>query len=75
MLGDNDLFDAQLDGGSEEELEIEEEESLDAIRAAVKQKAKQKVRKETQVILCLLFLVLSNQYLPILAVWGVFLPK
>ncbi|XP_047664004.1 claspin isoform X2 [Tachysurus fulvidraco] len=37
LLGDNDLFDAQLE---EEVMEEEDEESLDAIRAAVKKKAK-----------------------------------
>lgn len=41
LLGDNDLFDAQLE---EEVMEEEDEESLDAIRGAVKKKAKNKVR-------------------------------
>ncbi|XP_062846526.1 claspin [Trichomycterus rosablanca] len=41
MLGDNDLFDAQLEDEISEG-EMEEEESLDAIRNAVKQKAKHK---------------------------------
>ncbi|XP_067282773.1 claspin isoform X2 [Pseudorasbora parva] len=38
LLGDSDLFDAQL----EEDSEHEEEESLDAIRSAVKKKTKHK---------------------------------
>ncbi|XP_058233503.1 claspin isoform X3 [Hemibagrus wyckioides] len=43
LLGDNDLFDAQLDDDmTEEVMEDEEEESLDAIRAVVKKKAKNK---------------------------------
>ncbi|KAK3512132.1 hypothetical protein QTP70_031248 [Hemibagrus guttatus] len=43
LLGDNDLFDAQLEEDmTEEVMEEEEEESLDAIRAAVKKKAKNK---------------------------------
>ncbi|XP_016365385.1 claspin-like isoform X1 [Sinocyclocheilus rhinocerous] len=42
LLGDSDLFDAQLEEDSEPQLEGEEEESLDAIRSAVKKKAKQK---------------------------------
>lgn len=44
LLGDSDLFDAQLEEDSEPQLEDEEEESLDAIRSAVKKKAKHKVR-------------------------------
>ncbi|KAG1941170.1 claspin-like isoform X2 [Pimephales promelas] len=40
LLGDSDLFDAQLEEDSEEE----EEESLDAIRSAMKKKAKHKPR-------------------------------
>ncbi|TSK31325.1 Claspin [Bagarius yarrelli] len=40
LLADNDLFDAQLEDDKDEVME--EEESLDAIRAAVKQKAKNK---------------------------------
>ncbi|XP_077096497.1 claspin isoform X2 [Siphateles boraxobius] len=40
LLGDSDLFDAQL----EEDSEDEDEESLDAIRSAVKKKAKHKPR-------------------------------
>lgn len=43
LLGDSDLFDAQLEEDSDPQLEGEEEESLDAIRAAVKKKAKHKV--------------------------------
>lgn len=43
LLGDSDLFDAQLEEDSEHQLEGEEEESLDAIRSAVKKKAKHKV--------------------------------
>ncbi|XP_051519780.1 claspin-like isoform X2 [Myxocyprinus asiaticus] len=39
LLGDPDLFDAQLEDDSEQQLE---EESLDAIRSAVKKKAKRK---------------------------------
>ncbi|XP_052389192.1 claspin isoform X2 [Carassius gibelio] len=42
LLGDSDLFDAQLEEDSEEQLE--EEESLDAIRSAVKKKARHKPR-------------------------------
>ncbi|XP_052439173.1 claspin isoform X1 [Carassius gibelio] len=42
LLGDSDLFDAQLEEDSEPQLEGEEEESLDAIRSAVKKKAKHK---------------------------------
>ncbi|XP_050993562.1 claspin isoform X2 [Labeo rohita] len=42
LLGDSDLFDAQLEEDSEHQLEGEEEESLDAIRSAVKKKAKHK---------------------------------
>lgn len=42
LLADNDLFDAQLEEDTAEGV-IEEEESLDAIRAAVKKKAKNKV--------------------------------
>ncbi|XP_043073413.1 claspin isoform X2 [Puntigrus tetrazona] len=42
LLGDSDLFDAQLEEDSEAQLEGEEEESLDAIRTAVKKKAKRK---------------------------------
>lgn len=42
LLGDSDLFDAQLEEDSEPQLE--DEESLDAIRSAVKKKAKHKVR-------------------------------
>ncbi|KAM9494718.1 claspin [Clarias gariepinus] len=42
LLGDNDLFDAQLEEDDLTEVVIEEEESLDAIRAAVKKKAKNK---------------------------------
>lgn len=42
LLGDSDLFDAQLEEDSEHQLEEEEEESLDAIRSAVKKKAKYK---------------------------------
>lgn len=46
LLGDNDLFDAQLDDDmAEEVMEDKEEESLDAIRAAVRKKAKNKVRE------------------------------
>ncbi|MCI4392166.1 hypothetical protein PGIGA_G00142770 [Pangasianodon gigas] len=41
LLGDNDLFDAQLEEDETEGM-MEEEESLDAIRAAVKKKAKNK---------------------------------
>ncbi|KAF4074075.1 hypothetical protein AMELA_G00250600 [Ameiurus melas] len=41
LLGDSDLFDAQLEEDEEEGM-MEEEESLDAIRAAVKKKAKNK---------------------------------
>ncbi|XP_016341535.1 claspin-like [Sinocyclocheilus anshuiensis] len=44
LLGDSDLFDAQLEEDSERQLESEEEESLDAIRSAVKKKAKHKPR-------------------------------
>ncbi|XP_016426116.1 claspin-like isoform X2 [Sinocyclocheilus rhinocerous] len=44
LLGDSDLFDAQLEEDSEQQLESEEEESLDAIRSAVKKKAKHKPR-------------------------------
>uniref|UniRef100_A0A8C2L0W2 Claspin n=1 Tax=Cyprinus carpio TaxID=7962 RepID=A0A8C2L0W2_CYPCA len=44
LLGDSDLFDAQLEEDSEQQLEGEEEESLDAIRSAVKKKAKHKPR-------------------------------
>ncbi|CAM4630456.1 unnamed protein product [Leuciscus chuanchicus] len=40
LLGDSDLFDAQLEEDSEEE----DEESLDAIRSAVKKKAKHRPR-------------------------------
>lgn len=43
LLGDSDLFDAQLDEDSEQHLEEEDEESLNAIRSAVKKKAKRKV--------------------------------
>ncbi len=46
LLGDSDLFDAQLEEDSEPQLEGEEEESLDAIRSAVKKKAKHKVRTD-----------------------------
>ncbi|XP_056596727.1 claspin isoform X1 [Triplophysa dalaica] len=42
LLGDSDLFDAQLDEDSEQHLEDEDEESLNAIRSAVKKKAKRK---------------------------------
>ncbi|XP_073678088.1 claspin [Garra rufa] len=42
LLGDSDLFDAQLEEDSDHQLEGEEEESLDAIRSAVKKKAKHK---------------------------------
>ncbi|XP_072531008.1 claspin isoform X2 [Salminus brasiliensis] len=42
LLGDNDLFDAQLEDDSADG-EMEEAESLDAIRDAVKQKAKHKL--------------------------------
>ncbi|XP_059365436.1 claspin-like isoform X1 [Carassius carassius] len=42
LLGDSNLFDAQLEEDSEEQLE--EEESLDAIRSAVKKKARRKPR-------------------------------
>uniref|UniRef100_A0A8C1T5T3 Claspin n=1 Tax=Cyprinus carpio TaxID=7962 RepID=A0A8C1T5T3_CYPCA len=42
LLGDSDLFDTQLEEDSDPQLEGEEEESLDAIRAAVKKKAKHK---------------------------------
>lgn len=41
LLGDSDLFDAQLEDDS-----LDEEESLDAIRSAVKKKAKHKVSAE-----------------------------
>ncbi|KAF5889381.1 claspin isoform X2 [Clarias magur] len=40
LLGDNDLFDAQLEEDDMTEEVMEEEESLDAIRAAMKKKAK-----------------------------------
>ncbi|MCJ8746404.1 hypothetical protein PDJAM_G00141280 [Pangasius djambal] len=43
LLGDNDLFDAQLEDDETEGV-MEEEESLDALRAAVKKKAKNKPR-------------------------------
>ncbi|XP_046690492.1 claspin isoform X1 [Silurus meridionalis] len=42
LLGDNDLFDAQLEESDTAEGVVEEEESLDAIRAAVKKKANNK---------------------------------
>ncbi|XP_051727632.1 LOW QUALITY PROTEIN: claspin [Ctenopharyngodon idella] len=42
LLGDSDLFDAQLEEDSDHQLEGEEEESLDAIRSAVRKKAKHK---------------------------------
>lgn len=48
LLGDNDLFDAQLEEDDLTEVVIEEEESLDAIRAAVKKKAKNKVRESDE---------------------------
>uniref|UniRef100_A0A672PS68 Claspin n=2 Tax=Sinocyclocheilus grahami TaxID=75366 RepID=A0A672PS68_SINGR len=44
LLGNSDLFDAQLEEDSEQQLESEEEESLDAIRSAMKKKAKHKPR-------------------------------
>lgn len=43
LLGDNDVFDAQLEDDTNDVV-MEEEESLNAIRDAVKQKAKHKVR-------------------------------
>lgn len=46
LLGDSDLFDAQLEEDSDHQLEGEEEESLDAIRSAVRKKAKHKVSAE-----------------------------
>lgn len=42
LLGDSDLFDAQLEKDSEQHLEGEDEESLNAIRSAVNKKAKRK---------------------------------
>ncbi|KAL7830540.1 hypothetical protein SRHO_G00316670 [Serrasalmus rhombeus] len=42
LLGDNDLFDAQLEDDTADGEMEEDEESLDAIRDAVKQKAKHK---------------------------------
>ncbi|KAL7829682.1 hypothetical protein AOLI_G00305670 [Acnodon oligacanthus] len=42
LLGDNDLFDAQLEDDTDDGEMEEDEESLDAIRDAVKQKAKHK---------------------------------
>lgn len=44
LLGDNDLFDAQLEEDAADKV-MEEEESLDSIRAAVKKKAKNQVRE------------------------------
>lgn len=44
LLGDNDLFDAQLEEDVADKV-LEEEESLDAIRAAMKKKAKNQVRE------------------------------
>lgn len=45
LLADNDLFGAQLEEDVAEGV-MEEEESLDATRAAVKKKAKNKVREK-----------------------------
>nr|XP_055074922.1 claspin isoform X2 [Misgurnus anguillicaudatus] len=42
LLGDSDLFDAQLGDDSEHNSEEDDEESLNAIRSAVKKKAKRK---------------------------------